>query len=137
MNITIKFCLFELVQVPNFNINWQFCFFFGPNLLKKGISGQNRQNKCHRWILHIGTIQGTKFQLKLTILNLRIKFALYQTMYVAFVGFRSNRAKIVAENYKTFLFAKNIQQCDQKFENFEWIKKNWRKRQFQDVLLKV
>ena len=24
LNITIEFCLFELVNVPNFNLNWQF-----------------------------------------------------------------------------------------------------------------
>ena len=37
VNIAIEFCIFELVQVPNFKINWQF-WFLGPNLPKKGIS---------------------------------------------------------------------------------------------------
>ena len=36
MNITTEFCIFELVNVPNFNLNWQF-WFLEPNLLKKSI----------------------------------------------------------------------------------------------------
>ena len=34
MNITTEFCVFELVKVPNFTLNWQF-WFFGPNLAKE------------------------------------------------------------------------------------------------------
>ena len=46
VNITIEFCVFELVYVPNFSSNWQICFF-GPNLPKKGISGQKRKKWNH------------------------------------------------------------------------------------------
>ena len=34
VNITSEFCVFELVEVPNFTLNWQF-WFFGPNLPKE------------------------------------------------------------------------------------------------------
>ena len=37
VNNTNEFSIFELVQVPNFSLNWQFCFF-GPSLPKKGTS---------------------------------------------------------------------------------------------------
>ena len=33
-NITIEFCIFELVTVGNFSLNWQF-WISGPNLLSK------------------------------------------------------------------------------------------------------
>ena len=36
VNITTEFCVFELVKVANFRLNWQF-WFFGGNLLKKSI----------------------------------------------------------------------------------------------------
>ena len=36
VNITIEFCIIELVYVPNFTFNWHF-WFFGPNLLKKDV----------------------------------------------------------------------------------------------------
>ena len=52
MNIAIEFWIFELVQVPNFKINWQF-WFFEPNLPKNGICGRNRKSKHNHWILHI------------------------------------------------------------------------------------
>ena len=42
VNITIEFCIFELVQVSNFTLSWQF-YFFRPNLLKKNISGQKQK----------------------------------------------------------------------------------------------
>ena len=43
-NNVIEFCIFELVQVPNFSIKWQFrCF--GPNLPKSSISTQKQKNK--------------------------------------------------------------------------------------------
>ena len=44
MNITIDFCLFELVLEPNFSLRWQF-WFFGPELPKKGVSGQKKKKK--------------------------------------------------------------------------------------------
>ena len=37
MKITIEFCIFESVFVPDFSLNQQFCIF-GPNLPKNGIS---------------------------------------------------------------------------------------------------
>ena len=37
-----EFCIFKLVLVPNFNLNWQFCLS-GPNLPKKGISSLNQK----------------------------------------------------------------------------------------------
>ena len=45
VNTTIAFCVFELVYVPNFSLNWQF-WFFGPSLPKKGISS----SKWKKWI---------------------------------------------------------------------------------------
>ena len=36
VNTTIEFCIFELVLLPNFSLNWQ-VWFFGPNLPKKGV----------------------------------------------------------------------------------------------------
>ena len=42
LNISIEFCMFELVQVPNFSLKWQF-WFFGTNLPKKGVSTQNQK----------------------------------------------------------------------------------------------
>ena len=41
-NLTIKFCRFESLYVPNFSLNWQF-WFFGPNLPKNFISGQKKR----------------------------------------------------------------------------------------------
>ena len=38
MNITIEFCILQLVLVPNFSLNWQF-WYSGPNWPKKGIPG--------------------------------------------------------------------------------------------------
>ena len=38
LNIITEFCMFELVWVQNFSLDWQFWFFW-PNLPKKGISG--------------------------------------------------------------------------------------------------
>ena len=43
MNITIEFCMFELLLVPNFSLKWHF-WFVGPNLPKKCISTQNSKN---------------------------------------------------------------------------------------------
>ena len=42
MNITMEFCIFELVLIPIFNLNWQL-WFFGPSFPKKGIFGQNQK----------------------------------------------------------------------------------------------
>ena len=37
VDINIEFCIFELVKVPNFSLNWKF-WGFGLNLPNKGIS---------------------------------------------------------------------------------------------------
>ena len=64
VNITTEFCVFELVYVPNFSSNWQI-WFFGPNLPKKGISGQKRKKwTSPHWILQIRIILCTEFQFK-------------------------------------------------------------------------
>ena len=59
VNITIEFCIFELVYVPNFSLNWQF-WVFVPNLPKEGVSSRKRK-KLPSFRLF------AKFQLKLTI----------------------------------------------------------------------
>ena len=41
-NITIEFCIFDLVMVPNFSLNYQL-WIFGQNLPKKSISGRKRK----------------------------------------------------------------------------------------------
>ena len=53
VNITIEFCIFELVKVPYFSLNWQF-WCFGPTLPKKSIcSGQYWKKVNNLWILYI------------------------------------------------------------------------------------
>ena len=42
VNSTTKFCIFKLVLVPNFSLNWQF-WLSGLNLPKKGISSLNQK----------------------------------------------------------------------------------------------
>ena len=44
INITTELLILELAWVPHFSLNWRF-WFFGPNLFKKGISGQKRKNR--------------------------------------------------------------------------------------------
>ena len=46
VNITVESCLFELVEVSNFSLNWQF-WFFGLILPKKGISDQKKKKKVN------------------------------------------------------------------------------------------
>ena len=48
VNTTIEFCLFKFVLVPNFSLNWQFSFF-GPNLLKKGVSSPKQKKWTPPW----------------------------------------------------------------------------------------
>ena len=40
INGAIEFCIFELVSVPNFSLNWQFWFFW-PNLPKRDFPVEN------------------------------------------------------------------------------------------------
>ena len=51
VKIIIEFCIFKLVLVPNFILNWQFWFFW-PDLLKKGFSNL----KQRKWTPHIFNI---------------------------------------------------------------------------------
>ena len=67
VNTAIEFCIFELVYVPNFSLNWQFWFLW-PNLPKKGLSSLKQKSELHRKILHIQISLSTRFQLKLIIL---------------------------------------------------------------------
>ena len=55
-NITIEFCIFEIVQVPNLSLN------FWTRLTQKG-------NGNHHRILHIRISLSSKFQLQQTILT--------------------------------------------------------------------
>ena len=71
VDIIIEFCIFKLVLVPNFSLNWQFWFFW-PDLPKKVFSVENR--KSQHGILHIWISLGTKFQLKLIVLSFWTKF---------------------------------------------------------------
>ena len=66
VNITVKFCIFELVLVPNFSLNRQFPVL-GPNLPEKVFLVESGRNEYHHWILHIRIRLATKFQPKLTI----------------------------------------------------------------------
>ena len=74
MNITIEYCIFELVEVSNFSLNWQFWFFW-PHLFKKGIYGLKQKSEHRRWILYIRISLDTEFQLKLMILIFGSKLA--------------------------------------------------------------
>ena len=47
VNITIDFCIFELVLIPNFSLTWK-CWFVEPNLPQKYIYGQKKKKK--KWI---------------------------------------------------------------------------------------
>ena len=58
VNSTTKFCIFKLVLVPNFSLNWQF-WFSGPNLPKKGISSLNQKK-----------------------MNTTIKFCIFKSVYI-------------------------------------------------------
>ena len=73
-NIATEFCIFEFVNVPNFNLKWQF-WFFGTNLPKMGISRVKQKKWITYWILRIQISLGTKFQLKLTTLVFWTKFS--------------------------------------------------------------
>ena len=60
VNITIEFCLFELVQVPKFSLNREF-WFFGPNLPKMDMSGGKEKKRTSTLVSHIRISLGTKF----------------------------------------------------------------------------
>ena len=73
VDITVEFYIFKLVLVPSFSLNWQF-WFFRPDLPKKDISSQKQKNRASP-LSSENLNLGTKFQLKLTILNFWTKFA--------------------------------------------------------------
>ena len=50
VNITIDFCIFKLVLIPNFSLNWKF-WFVEPNLPQKNIYGQKTKNEHHYWVI--------------------------------------------------------------------------------------
>ena len=52
VNIVIELCIFKLVLVPNFSLNWQFLFFW-PDLPKQGFSGLTWTPHIFFIILHI------------------------------------------------------------------------------------
>ena len=86
VNITIAFCIFELVWVPNFNLQKQF-WILESNLPKKCIFGRKQKNKHLDWIKHIWISQSTKFYFKQTVLDFGTKFT--QKVY-----FRSKTEKV-------------------------------------------
>ena len=55
---TTEFCIFKLVLIPNFNLNWKF-WFSGPSLPKMGISSLNQKK-----------------------MNTTIKFCIFKSVYV-------------------------------------------------------
>ena len=80
-NINIEFCIFELIYVPSYSLNWQF-WFFGYNLRKNDIFSQKQKKWTEplnsEYSNYIGMIipnSTFNFQPKLTILNFGIKFA--------------------------------------------------------------
>ena len=63
VNTTIEFCMFELVLVPNFSLNWKF-WIFRPNMPKKGVSGlEQKKIEQRHWILHIRIVMIPNFNL--------------------------------------------------------------------------
>ena len=73
VSIVIEYCIFELFWVPNLSLNWQ-SSFFGPNFLKKSISGMKGKSDRHHWILNVRISLGIKFHCKLTISIFWTKF---------------------------------------------------------------
>ena len=92
MNITIELCIFELVKVPNFRLNWKFCFLdqICPNwkFLVENRKSQhyhwivhiqiiflvkNRKSENYHWILHIRIGQNTKFQRVSIVVSYHVK----------------------------------------------------------------
>ena len=51
VSITIELCIFELVQVLNFNSNWQFRFFSPKFRLKMVFLVKNGKCEHHHWVL--------------------------------------------------------------------------------------
>ena len=69
----IEFCIFKLVYVWSFTLDWQF-WHFGPNLPKGAFLIENVKSEHRHWILHIRISLGINFHLKLPILIFWTKF---------------------------------------------------------------
>ena len=73
IDTTIEFCIFELAFVSNFTLTNDF-EFLDQICPRKIFMVKNRKSKHHHWIPLIQISLGTKFQLKLTILNFLTRF---------------------------------------------------------------
>ena len=51
LNITIEFCIFELVQEPNFSASTDIFYFLDQVCPKRVFSVKNGKSKHHHWIL--------------------------------------------------------------------------------------
>ena len=87
--ITIEFCVFKLVLVQNFSLDWQFDFRIKLGQPRRICPIKNGKREHHHWILHIRISRGTKFQLKVGLSSFK-KIALL--------------ASLKALNKKWFLF---------------------------------
>ena len=72
VDITIEFCMFGLVWVPNISLNWQ--FFFDQICPTRVLPVSNKPTKNYHRILHIRIKLCIRFQLKLIILDFWTKF---------------------------------------------------------------
>ena len=62
VDITMEFCIFELVKVPNFTLN---NFEFWDQICPKWVFlVKNRESEHRHWVLHISTRLGTIFYFK-------------------------------------------------------------------------
>ena len=62
VDITMEFCIFELVKVPNFTLN---NFEFWDQICPKWVFlVKNRKSEHHHWVLHISIWLGTIFYIK-------------------------------------------------------------------------
>ena len=62
VDITMEFCIFELVKVPNFTLN---NFEFWDQICPKWVFlVKNRKSEHHHWVLHISIWLGTIFYFK-------------------------------------------------------------------------
>ena len=62
VNSTTKFCVFKLVLLPNFSLNWQFCIS-GPNLPKKDISSLHQK----KWTPPINSACSNQFTYQISV----------------------------------------------------------------------
>ena len=62
LNSTMKFCIFKLVLLPNFSLNWQF-WFSGPNLPQTGISRLHQK----KWTPPINSACSNQFAYQISV----------------------------------------------------------------------